>query len=57
MSIAKMAKTRITIANYRRLVFISKIDRVAEYLACYIGNCNNIQLLSNLHLALSYFQR
>ena len=57
MSIAKMAKTRITIANYRRLVFISKIDRVAEYLACYIGNCNNIPLLSNLHLALLYFKR
>ena len=52
-----MANTRINIANYRRLVSISKIDRVAEYLACYICNCNNIQFPSNLNLAILYFER
>ena len=47
----------MNIANYRRLASISKIDRVAEYLACYICNCNNIQFPSNLNLAILYFER
>ena len=47
----------MNIANYRRLVSISKIDRVAEYLACYICNFNNTKLPSNLYLALLYFER